>query len=92
MGVGHAGHGDVVEADDTHLVRHADAAVGQPAENTESHPVIEGDDRSHFGSDGEIGGLLTGLKMRCEGAELDDLKPLATRAGSQPASALAVRP
>src|ERR1035437_1556896 len=37
LGSGHAGHKDVVEADNADLIRHTDTSIGEPAENTESH-------------------------------------------------------
>jgi len=78
--------------DDTDLVGHSYSAVDQPAENPESHQVVESNDRSHSGSYGKIGALLTCFKMRRERAELYDFQPLTSRTGPKPAPAFPARP
>ena len=79
MGGGHGGHGDVVEADNADLVWHADSPVGETAEDAERQQVVEGDDGRHLGRDGEIGSVLAGLEMGCEGSELGNLERPAAR-------------
>jgi hypothetical protein len=43
-------------------MRHTDAAIGETAEDTKGHQIVEGDDCSHPGSNNEIGGVLASLK------------------------------
>src|ERR1035437_9758497 len=73
-------------------MRHTDAAIGEPAEDTKGHQIVEGDDCSQTGSNNEIGGVLAGLKSRCERPELDALERPAARPCPQAATPLAVRP
>src|ERR1035437_8639294 len=92
LGGGHSGHEDVVEAHNADLMRHTDAAIGETAEDTEGHQIVEGDDCGHPSSNYEIGGVLAARKRRSERPDLDALERPAAGHCPQAATPLAVRP
>src|SRR5665647_726536 len=59
-------HGDVVEPGDADLIRHADAALPQPIDDSDCHEIVECDDGRRAAGDGQVPSLDTPSEVRRE--------------------------